>query len=123
MVRRLSTILLCTGALTACADASAPLLCSPSTESWKHRPGFPIFKHYVAMGTSISMGTASGGVLAASQQQSWVAQLSRRAGHPMTLPLISGTGCAAPYAAPLISFRRISGEPLTTPGISCTAPP
>ena len=33
----------------------------------------------------------------------------------MTLPLISGTGCRAPFKAPLSTFVRISGESVGTP--------
>ncbi|MEP7344306.1 MAG: SGNH/GDSL hydrolase family protein [Gemmatimonadaceae bacterium] len=114
MFRRFGTMVVCAVAIGACADGSAPTAVSPSA-SMEAVSGFPIFAHYVAMGTSISEGNAAAGVLAASQQQSWVSQLSRLAGHPMKLPLISGTGCAAPFAVPLITFTRISGEPVATP--------
>lgn len=113
MRSRLSTLIIGTAVLTACSDASSPTTISPlvSAES----QGRALFQKFVAMGTSVSMGTQSDGTWAASQKQSWVAQLSRRAEAPMTLPLISGTGCRAPYAAPIISFKRTSGESVSTP--------
>ncbi|MGH7709961.1 MAG: hypothetical protein ACREOG_01680, partial [Gemmatimonadaceae bacterium] len=70
------------------------------------------FQRYVAIGTSVSQGWLSDGVLAAGQQASWPAQLARLAQRDMSLPLISGFGCKAPFAAPLITFSRISGEPV-----------
>ena len=47
------------------------------------------FQRYVAIGTSVSQGFRSDGVLAESQQSSWPAQLARMAHREMTLPLIS----------------------------------
>jgi hypothetical protein len=73
------------------------------------------FQRYVAIGTSVSMGFWSDGVLAESQHSSWPAQLARMAHREMTLPLISGFGCQAPLRAPLASGVRISGEPAGAP--------
>ncbi|MEP7344307.1 MAG: hypothetical protein ABI877_03525 [Gemmatimonadaceae bacterium] len=114
MFRRITTIVLCTAAVTACTDDSAPSVVAPSA-SIDASTASPIFQQYVAMGTSITMGTQSDGTLAASQKQSWATQLSRRGGRSLTLPLITGFGCRAPFKAPLSSGLRISGEPVTTP--------
>src|SRR5688572_28946942 len=73
------------------------------------------FQRYVAIGTSVSMGFWSDGVLAESQQSSWPAQLARMAQREMTLPLISGFGCQEPLRAPLASGVRVSGEPAGAP--------
>ena len=101
-------------AIAACSDTipTAPAAVSSSAlmdESLSEGRG--VFHRYVAIGTSVSMGWASDGVLAASQQSSWPAQLARLAHREMTLPLISGFGCQAPLRAPLASGVRISGEP------------
>ena len=72
--------------------------------------GEGVFQRYVAIGTSISMGVASDGVYAASQQSSWPAQLARLAHRELSLPLIQAPGCSAPFAAPLATGRRTSGE-------------
>jgi hypothetical protein len=79
------------------------------------------FDRYAAMGTSISMGTASDGLVAASQAESWPAQLARLAGASFSLPYIELPGCRSPLAAPLAGGRRISGEPAATPlpSLSC----
>ena len=70
-------------------------------------------RNYVAIGTSISMGWASGGAYAAGQEQSWPNQLANDAGVDFTQPLIQSPGCHPAYAAPLISFQRIDGNPIT----------
>jgi hypothetical protein len=99
----------------ACTDAAIPtepgqaavrMAAGPLHES----EGRGDFQRYVAIGTSVSMGWASDGVIAASQDQSWPAQLARMAHREITQPLISGTGCQAPLRAPLASGLRISGE-------------
>jgi hypothetical protein len=68
------------------------------------------FQRYVAIGTSVSQGWASDGVLAASQEHSWPAQLARLAHREITQPYISGFGCRSPLKAPLASGVRVSGE-------------
>jgi hypothetical protein len=85
--------------------------------------GIGVFHRYAAIGTSVSMGFASDGVRAASQDQSWPAQLARMAHREMTLPLIGGTGCQAPLASPLITFKRIDGSPVALPrsSLACAA--
>ena len=98
-------------ALSACADnpVSPAVAGTPSAASLSEGRG--AFQRYVAIGTSISMGNASDGVIAESQSNSWPAQLARMAGREITLPLIDGTGCRSPFKAPLASGIRLSGEP------------
>ena len=111
--RRLSSLFIVVG-LTACSDSSlspteAPV---PITQAAPEliSEGEGIFQRYVAIGTSISMGVASDGVYAASQQNSWPAQLARLAHRELSLPLIQAPGCSAPFAFPLLSGQRTSGE-------------
>src|SRR5687768_12826958 len=66
----------------------------------------PDLNRYVAMGSSITMGFASGGLTADGQRASWPAQLASREGVDFTLPLIDGPGCPPPLAAPLGNLRR-----------------
>ncbi|MEJ7811013.1 MAG: hypothetical protein WKG32_11440 [Gemmatimonadaceae bacterium] len=75
---------------------------------------------YVALGTSVSMGVQSAGVLYATQQQSWPAQLARLANVPFTLPLIAAPGCDAPLAAPLQLQQRY-GRPASVVTPVCSA--
>ena len=102
--------LLCVALLTACSDRIA----GPATA---HQPPVVRFDaqdrvgKYVAMGTSVSMGVMSSGVLAADQAFSWPAQLAELAGVPFSQPLIAWPGCQPPLAAPLASLRRVNGEP------------
>lgn len=99
---------------TACTDA--PIASAPTLEALDdaaiafQSEGRGAFHRYVAIGTSVSMGVASDGVIAASQQQSWPAQLARIAHRDMTLPLIGLPGCRSPLRAPLASGVRLSGE-------------
>ena len=65
---------------------------------------------YVAMGTSLSQGVMSNGVVGSDQAQSWTSQLADLAETPFSLPLISEAGCQPPLAAPLASLRRVNGE-------------
>lgn len=121
MLRRITTLIVCAAAVAACADASAPPAEANSFPNASEGRG--VFQRYVAMGTSVTMGTQSDGTLAASQQESWAAQLSRLANRELDLPLISGTGCRAPFRAPLSTGVRISGEPVTTPTASLACAP
>jgi hypothetical protein len=99
--------------VSACADEAAmPLAPTVDAAVLDEAVVSPTLERYVAMGTSISMGWASDGVVAASQYDSWPAQLSRLTGRELRQPYISGTGCRAPMAAPLASGLRISGEPV-----------
>lgn len=65
---------------------------------------------YVAIGTSISMGVASDGVVATSQGSAWPAQLAQLAGKPFSVPFVDPPGCGAPLVGPLASGLRASGE-------------
>jgi GDSL-like Lipase/Acylhydrolase len=106
--------------LSACSDQAVETV-APSSIRSADAQGFPAlgdFQRYVAIGTSISMGVSSDGVYAPSQQMSFPAQLARLANREITLPLISGTGCAAPLAAPLALGKRISGEDAALPFLS-----
>jgi lysophospholipase L1-like esterase len=115
-VIRWSPLLLASALLvSACGDDTSP---GPIVE-----PEKPDFARYAAIGTSISMGWASDGAIAASQEQSWPLQLAKRAGFTMTAPLLGTPGCRPPMQAPLASFRRISGDLLTVPSASLACTP
>jgi lysophospholipase L1-like esterase len=109
MTRKLP--LLCLALLAACADS--PI--APTAASTRQAPAFSFGEHsrvgtYVAMGTSLSMGVMSNGVVGADQAQSWPAQLAALAGVPFRQPLISAPGCQPRLAAPLATLRRVNGE-------------
>lgn len=108
--------------VTACSDAPSPL--SPDrTPNAALEESNATLQRYVAIGTSVSMGWQSDGATAATQYDSWPAQLTRLAGITMSQPYLAGTGCRAPLAAPLASGLRISGEPAGAPAASlaCSA--
>jgi lysophospholipase L1-like esterase len=76
--------------------------------------------NYVAIGTSISMGWASDGVVGGSQENSWPKQLADQAKVDFTVPDIDAPGCQPPLAAPLLAFKRVDGTPFGYP-TTCAA--
>ncbi len=129
-LHRSALALALTAVASACSDATIPTtapmsarIASYDADGESLSEGRGVFQRYVAIGTSVSMGWASDGVNAASQQTSWPAQLGRMAHRDISLPLISGFGCQAPLAAPLATGVRISGEPAGAPrgSLACLA--
>jgi lysophospholipase L1-like esterase len=66
--------------------------------------------NYVAMGTSLSMGVMSNGVVGSDQASSWPAQLAALAEVPFSQPSIQPPGCQPPLMSPLATLRRVNGE-------------
>jgi len=79
------------------------------------------FAKYVAMGTSVSMGMASDGVIAASQQNSWPRLLANDVAATFTLPLIESPGCSPPFVAPLAQLKRLDNSSILTSSSVCAA--
>src|SRR6478609_6974753 len=71
--------------------------------------GQDAFARYVAIGTSLSMGVESDGVVYFSQQEDWTKLLSHQAFGQFTQPLIQPPGCFSPLIAPLQLSERLSG--------------
>jgi len=108
--------------LTACQDVTNPIPTSPiAGQNESEGRGFA--QRLVTIGTSISAGTCSDGNIASCQNMSYVAQLVRMYDRQPTLPLIGGTGCKSPFAGPIISFKRISGESVAAPEASLSCAP
>lgn len=126
VIRSASLFIASTLLITACRDDPGTLarVTAPETPAFSKNESEAargVFHRYVAIGTSISMGFASEGVLAASQDQAWPLQLARRAGREMTAPYIESPGCRSPFRVPLASFVRVSGESVAIPtaNLSC----
>jgi len=89
--------------------------------------GQDAFKSYVAIGTSLSMGVQSDGVVYFSQQHDWTKLLSHQAFAQFTQPLVAAPGCFSPLIAPLQLSRRLSGisaaanQSTSTADTACTA--
>jgi hypothetical protein len=75
----------------------------------------PDLNRYVSMGSSLSMGFASGGLTADGQRAAWPAQLAARAGVDFGLPLIDAPGCPPPLVTPLGNLRRADNSIFGTP--------
>ncbi len=110
MMSRPTFLLLAIGALTlaACSDDD-PITPSPRRD----------LANYVAIGTSVSMGWMSDGVLHTSQEQAWPNQLADAARVTFTQPLIASPGCRPPFAEPLSSFKRIDNTSVATASTVC----
>ena len=112
----------------ACAEPRA--VSGPEFDASESRASSPgakaaqgVFHRFVSIGTSVSMGWQSDGAIAASQLESWTAQLARLAGREQTLPLLSLPGCRSPLKAPLSSGVRLSGEAAGAPAATLNCAP
>jgi hypothetical protein len=106
--------------------------------------GASAFGSYVAIGTGLSMGVQSGGVLYESQVEAWPALLAHAAGagfafvvtdttvsgiSRFAIPMLRSPGCQPPLVAPLQLGVYLSGARTATVDTSCagtlssTAPP
>ncbi len=97
-------------ALTACQDSVATTSGPAGSES---------FQRYVAVGTSVSMGTQSDGIIYTTQARAWTALLAAQAYMPFTEPLLRVPGCRVPLVAPLQFSRRLSGRSVTQGDTTC----
>jgi hypothetical protein len=87
--------------------------------------GQEAFARYVAIGTSLSMGVQSDGVVYFDQQHDWTKLLAHQAFGSFTQPLAQPPGCFSPLIAPLQFNRRLSGisasasQTTSTPDTAC----
>jgi hypothetical protein len=113
-------------AAAACSSdqmvAPTPPAAQPSAPSASLFSAFNAFQRYVAIGTSISAGVQSDGLIFATQAASWPAQLDAAAARLLRQPYIGGTGCHSPVLTPLLLAVRLSGESALTPArnLSCS---
>ncbi len=110
-------------AVAACQDASEPLAPKNSIPAASQDEGRSFAHRLYAIGTSISAGTCSDGNVNYCQENSWVAQVIRAMHREPVLPLIAEPGCKAPFALPLISFLRTSGESVAEPDATVDCSP
>lgn len=81
--------------------------------------GSDAFTRFVSIGTGLSMGAQSGGVLYDAQSGAWPALVARRAGAAFTTPLLRAPGCTPPLVAPLQLARFLSGASTAVRDPSC----
>lgn len=74
------------------------------------------FARFVVVGTGLSMGEQSGGVVYESQITSWSAVLAARMPAPFRVPALREPGCTPLRIAPLSSYRSLGGALQTTAG-------
>jgi lysophospholipase L1-like esterase len=97
-------------ALVAATACTSDRLVGPTRIMENQSEGRGVFQRYFAIGTSVSAGVQSDGLVAATQATSWPAQLAAAAGRTLAQPYIDGTGCRSPLVAPLALGTRISNE-------------
>ena len=110
MIRRWTLALGALAALGAC-DADDVHTTGPE--------GSEAFERYVAIGTSLSAGTQSNGLVYSGQSRSWPALLADQAFAEFTYPGIQSPGCRPPFIAPLQLGRRLSGTSAAVADNSC----
>lgn len=71
--------------------------------------GASAFRRFVAVGTGLTMGEQSGGVVYESQLASWPARLAARMDAPFRVPALKAPGCTPPLVAPLSLNRTLAG--------------
>jgi lysophospholipase L1-like esterase len=95
-------------AIAACADDSGSPIDPLAPQSVAaSRKLADLMTNYVAIGTSISMGWASDGVVWSSQNNAWTKQLADDIGVEYSVPGIGDPGCPPPLAGFLIGFSRV----------------
>ena len=109
--KHLTLVAASTFALLACSDGGvSPIAADPRPLENLSANARSYMTNYVAIGTSISMGWASDGVVGGTQENSWPKQLADQAKVDFTVPDIAAPGCQPPLAAPLIAFIRVDGS-------------
>ncbi len=106
-------IALATLALSAC-EGSSTRVTGPA--------GASAFQNFVVVGTGLSMGVQSGGILYSSQNQTWAAILAQAEGASFRMPLLRAPGCQPPFIAPLRLGVYLSGLSSTGIDSSCAGP-
>ncbi len=93
-----------------CAGALAVVFLAACSQDRTTGPaGQAAFQRFVSIGTSLSMGVQSDGVVYFSQQHDWTKLLAHQAFASFSQPLIAPPGCFSPLIAPLQFNRRLSG--------------
>jgi hypothetical protein len=104
---------------TAAFGALALASCEGSASHVDGPKGASAFDHFVVIGTGLSMGAQSGGVLYESQIEAWPALLAHAAGANFSMPLLRAPGCQPPLIAPLALSVYLSGVSTTGIDSSC----
>ncbi len=73
--------------------------------------GASAFERFVAIGTGLTMGEQSGGVVYESQIAAWPIRLAARVNVALRVPALRTPGCLPPLVAPLAMNRTLAGPP------------
>lgn len=101
----LRLLVLLGAACAACADATRVTAPQGAAE----------FARFVSIGTGLTMGEQSGGVVNESQISAWPVRLATRMGAPFVVPALRLPGCTPPLVAPLALNRDLAGPTTSKP--------
>src|ERR1017187_3976959 len=104
------------------AIAVAALVLAACESSGAHTTGprgSDAFARFVAIGTGVTMGVQSGGVLYDTQVQAWPSLLAHQVGASFAMPLLRTPGCSPPLVAPLQLAYLLSGVSAVVGDSSC----
>lgn len=126
-----------TGTLRAAivvAGACVLISCEGDASHVDGPKGASSFGHYIALGTSLSSGVQSGGLVYESQVEAWPSLLAHAAGtgftfsivdstitgmSTFTIPMFHAPGCQPPLVAPLQLGVDLAGASTAVPDTSC----
>lgn len=100
-------------------SAAALVSCEGGASHLDGPKGASAFDKFMVIGTGLSMGVQSGGVLYESQVEAWPALLARSASANFRMPLLRAPGCQPPRIAPLQLGVYLSGVSTTLVDSSC----
>lgn len=121
-------------AAIAAVGVCAMVACESGASHVDGPRGASAFTQYMVIGTGLSMGVQSGGVMYESQVQAWPALLAHAAGAGFTfvvtdsvingissfaIPFFRVPGCQPPLIAPLQLGVDLSGASVATPDTTC----
>lgn len=99
--------------------AASAVACEPGDAHLTGPKGASAFARFIVIGSDLSMGVESGGVVAATQGASWPAIIAYDAGAAFRQPLFRAPGCSSPLVAPLLLGRWVSGAATTARDSTC----
>lgn len=107
-------------AALAAALALISLGCEGSGAHLAGPKGQDAFTRFVAIGTSLSAGMQSGGVVYSSQAEAWPSLLAHQAEADFAVPSFRAPGCTPPLISPLRLGRYLSGASAWAGEASCS---
>jgi hypothetical protein len=107
------------GTVAALGTVLALAACEGGAQHFAGPAGASAFAQFIVIGTGLSMGVQSGGVVYESQEEAWPSLVAQAAGVTFRLPLLRTPGCTPPLVAPLALGVYLSGVSTAAVDSSC----